>query len=649
MNKLRPGTISRADPRDDGFIRTSNVTKFLASCSAQGIPFEDLFHRDDLIESTPESLARVARTIICVVNALGSSVVDRSSILSGQGKKTIGASETSSGPYGYGTTSSRAASSVPNLSATQLQYASLTPKSRKRWTPPSPIPTVRSTSSSEVDSGTNSNKTSPKPKIGDGRTTLIHDQAKDITPPALTSKSPSQAQSKTVTSGMDPSSNMPQEISRLDPVSVSIGEQSIPLSVARRSVALSDITDTTMHSSLLDHRSSNNGNKFETIRTVTTEATSFAPSDMPSYTRTEASFIATSLSDEMAKKRGTRERKPIDATIVDLSRVTEEKLENVSSLLGSEAGKIANNGIGRETSSSHKQESQERLYLGKGKWPDDFLGVLQAPNRTQPMPIKPKSPYPEGSATNPMSTSPPRKLAPIRASQRNDSLDSIPLIPRRPRHRARHSVEPVLIPKEVILRRDVSLDEISPQETRVSLRRQSTKTGVQRIGTYLPQNDFNNSSNEEAEPVPFPRTASGESSAVQSSGGAPRVDGSGNDRPRQLRGRFQSEIEGISARRRTRPNSYDDVTNKARQMRFESMINLGVGFSNANASDILSRESMDGSAVRRTLIVREEGKAPTHFVSCLTSVTSCDINRPHSNWVIVSDVDSLVRYIALLI
>jgi hypothetical protein len=623
MNKFRPGTISRVDPRDDGFIRTSNVTKFLASCSAQYVPFEDLFHRDDLIESTPESLARVARTVMSLVKVMETPAADRSKFLTGQ-SKTVGASETCSGPYGYGK-SSRAASSVPNLSAAQLQRtASPTSKGRKRWTPPSPtLPTVRSVSPSELGSVTsNSSKTSPNANTKGGQVTPI--RAKDISPPTLAPKSSSQTQSKTITTDGDPSSSLPQEFSWLDSTSVSIGEQSVLSSIVRQSVASSDITDTTRYSSLLDHRS-NNDNKFGTIRTVTTEATSFTPSDIPSYTRTEASFVASSLSDEMVRKRGVRERKPSEAAMVDLSRVTEERPEDIPSHQGSKAGRTVGNGLGRDMS-RYKPESPERLHLGKGKWPDDFLDVFQGPNRTQPIPIKPASPDREASSIrhSPISISPARKLAYIGASRRNDSLDSIPQIPLRPTHRARHSVEPVLIPKETILRRDVNPDGVVPVGPRIVLRRQSTKTGAQRTGTYLPRSNLDSLSNEEVEPlVPFPRTASGENSPVPSSDGAPRTDNFGNDRPRQLRGRFQSEIEGMSARRRARPNSYDDMPNKPRQMRFESMINLGVVTSNASASDLLSRDSI-GSAVRRTLIVREEGKPPTHFVSCFASVTLCD-------------------------
>ena len=45
-------------------MRTSNVTKFLAASSSLGVPRDEIFHRDDLIEATPESLARVAKNIL---------------------------------------------------------------------------------------------------------------------------------------------------------------------------------------------------------------------------------------------------------------------------------------------------------------------------------------------------------------------------------------------------------------------------------------------------------------------------------------------------------------------------------------------------------------------------------------------------------
>ena len=48
-------------------FRTSNVIKFLEACFGKGFPPEDLFLRDDLIHATPDSLARVANTIIALV------------------------------------------------------------------------------------------------------------------------------------------------------------------------------------------------------------------------------------------------------------------------------------------------------------------------------------------------------------------------------------------------------------------------------------------------------------------------------------------------------------------------------------------------------------------------------------------------------
>ncbi|KAI9449931.1 hypothetical protein BJY52DRAFT_212138 [Lactarius psammicola] len=83
MNKLRPGSIARIDPREDGKLRTSNVTKFLASCSANGLPPDDLFLRDDLIEGTSDCLARVAKTIIALVKWAETPVPTHSHLLRG--------------------------------------------------------------------------------------------------------------------------------------------------------------------------------------------------------------------------------------------------------------------------------------------------------------------------------------------------------------------------------------------------------------------------------------------------------------------------------------------------------------------------------------------------------------------------------------
>jgi hypothetical protein len=48
------------------------------------------------------------------------------------------------------------------------------------------------------------------------------------------------------------------------------------------------------------------------------------------------------------------------------------------------------------------------------------------------------------------------------------------------------------------------------------------------------------------------------------------------------------------------------------------MANLGVASgAHASASDLMARDATEGSVSRKTLVVREEGKPPTHFVSVL--------------------------------
>ena len=74
LNKIWPGSISQLDPCEDGVLRRSNVTKFLDACSAKGLPSEDLFHPDDLMEGTSHGLTRVAGTIIALVKWAETSV-----------------------------------------------------------------------------------------------------------------------------------------------------------------------------------------------------------------------------------------------------------------------------------------------------------------------------------------------------------------------------------------------------------------------------------------------------------------------------------------------------------------------------------------------------------------------------------------------
>ncbi|KAH9016024.1 hypothetical protein EDB85DRAFT_1898389 [Lactarius pseudohatsudake] len=215
-----------------------------------------------------------------------------------------------------------------------------------------------------------------------------------------------------------------------------------------------------------------------------------------------------------------------------------------------------------------------------------------------------------------------------------------------PTHRMRHSVDaPVLALKDAnaLFRRDSSPDasslDLGPSPGRVALRRDSARCG-QGSATYVqrrssPDDGGVGGDGDSLVPIPFPRVVSGEYGGApssspfnsQSQSQSPSFDpverAPSNERassnvnsPSSLlpRGRFQSEVDGASSRRRPRPNSYDEFGAKPRRSRFESMVNLGVASGEqASASDLMARDATEGSVSRQTLVVREEGRAPTHF------------------------------------
>ncbi|KAF8892268.1 hypothetical protein BD779DRAFT_1670592 [Infundibulicybe gibba] len=605
INKLRSSSVVRPDIREDGIVRTSNVTKFLAACSSYGLPDEDLFQRDDFMEGTGESLARVAHTIIALIKFVDAPVIDRSKYLSGQVKKASSPS-TTSGPYSQGSVS-RGTASTPNLARGSSSPLPPSPTARRRWSPPTGLPTVRSNSPNDA---TRAQKHLDNLADQDGNS-VITLRVRNIQKAddgglfswAINAASPSRS----------PTAGPPQTLIGDPPVNESPDESRD----LRQSVASSVMTETTVTtaiSSILDRQRTNSSsyNKYGTIRTVTTDLTSEAPS----ISRAEGSIIANDLASKSGKDNGSkpsRERKASEAPVVDLSRVAEETDESVSSKGQTrDKGKGKSNGV--EQVKSQEATEKAAVHLHKGKWPDDFLNAFQA--RSQPRPIATISRTPDledlPNASSPISISPPRKLAIVGASRRNESHEELPQFPRRPTHRARHSVDaPALKPKESILRRDVSPDGVSGP-SRVMLRRHSTKPAVpHRNGIYVARVGTEGSDND---PVPFPRATSGEHS-----GGSPSPrnssgdDPSASNKPRLPRGRFQSEIEGAGSNRRGRPEPYGELGARPSRSRFESMVNLGVASSTASASDLISRDSMDGSAVRKTLVLKEDGKPPTHF------------------------------------
>ena len=764
MNKLRPGSINRIDPREDGKLRTSNVTKFLASCSANGLPPEDLFLRDDLIEGTSDCLARVAKTIIALVKWAETPVPTHSHLLRGGGSRikpinTSIANAAPGSPYRTGS-SSRAVMSSPNLSSPPSPLSPTRNTTRHRSPPPTGLPTLRS--HSPDDTASSSDAGTALGTDTDGRRTPTGTASdRDEVPPILPPRSPVRSRpSERSLIGGD---------SLLAPSLNESARMSIADSTTGQSIASSNMTDTTTYSSLLDsfglgfgggRSGSGSGpyGKFGTIRTVTTEATSFIPSEWPSLTRTEGSAMAASmlgcddtLGGDVASSAGSifgnhspnghigivpgqrrrgslespttrpRERRPSETVPVDLLRVVEESEELLNS--NNVAGNIA-----ASTGVDDRMGRMERINLGKGKWPDDFLDALQAPSR----PIAIRKPSPSSlalsadarlfhgefaaadlgvsasvnSSAGAVSASASPSRGSVESLLQASSLPTAVIAPplaaaaaaaaaRRPTHRARHSVDaPVLGPKDAnaFLRRDSSPDTSSlglgPSPGRVALRKNSTRGG-QRSGIYVPRrsspgdgggSDGGGGDGDSLVPIPFPRAVSGEYGGAPSSSSfntpsqsqSPSFDpverapsnergagspasgsGSGNaSSPSSLlpRGRFQSEVDGASSRRRPRPNSYDEFGAKPRRSRFESMANLGVASGEqASASDLMARDATEGSVSRQTLVVREEGKAPTHFVSSPPYAGGRYLigELPFfSNLAIVLDADSLALYIA---
>jgi hypothetical protein len=279
-------------------------------------------------------------------------------------------------------------------------------------------------------------------------------------------------------------------------------------------------------------------------------------------------------------------------------------------------GKISDRDPGLEQ--ERERERVERIHLGKGKWPDDFLDI-QTQSKPRAIPSSSRTPDQDNFTLtlSPQPISPPRKFAIVGARALNDSHKSSSLFPRRPMHRARPSLDDL---KDYL--RDCSPDGIFSTSNEVILRRHSTKpNGQQHNDVYLPRgslDDLRNASGSGDFLVPFPEVAGGHghrspcpSPAVDSRAS---TDPSGpHERPRLPRGRFQSDVEGST--RRARPSSYDELGARPRRSRIESMVNLGVATSNASASDLITRDSVDESVVRKTLIIKEDGKPPTQFVS----------------------------------
>lgn len=593
MNKYRPNTIPRVDPREEGSKRVTNITKFLTACSSQGMPSDDLFYRDDLIDATPETLYRVARTIVALPKLFETSTIDETKIMTGQKKADDTGAAPHNGPYSP-TSQSHGGASPSHLSS----HRPVSPPGShavpvwKRWRPEPTFPSLLSDSPQSGTSNDTARNITVKNESSLQSTikTIQHCGSgldPDL-PPSLPPKSPLQGQNHSKyadDSGANHLSTIKLvEFPRHEPMSQTSslitgdygGDDPI-----RQSRTSSNLTENTAYSSIFDlRRNISAQTKFGTVRTATTEATSLG-SEVPSFTRTEASSFAVSLAEEMAWRRSTStdttrvsERRPSEPVVPDLVSLAEEE---ETSACGS-----SSRDTHRETS-TNLQGNREVVRLGKGKWPDDFIDAFQVAGPSRSMPTTDLDDF-SSIIPSPLSVSTGRKLSIVTPSKLNTD-GSVPF-PRRPN--SRHGADTsIMMPRESVLRIDIDplprrpgskhgtdtsilmpresvlrTDSPSPSGSRVILRRQSTRnTALRRSGTYIPRSPLEGGERERNSGVPFPRAVSGEHSVSASpTPDTPR----GRDRTTshdvsRIRGRFQSDIDDPRLRRRSRPNSYDEL------------------------------------------------------------------------------------------
>ena len=414
---------------------------------------------------------------------MDSPLPDRSKYISGQGMSPT----TSTSPYSQGTCS-RAATSTPNLVTAQLQR-SISPTG-------SPFPGPRRVSPTGITSARPSGPEGGTPETSRGKLAKrdrilaltinisndrVSSQVVPLKPPP---RSPLRANpprridddhSDLFTRAVGPGPLARASVADSTRVLVPDSARASladPIPILQRQSTASgttDTTNTTMMSSILEIRRNNNssGNNanFGTVRTMTTEATSEAPSS--AYP--DGSPISGAFPDDLARKRvmdkHSRERRTSEAG-ADLLRVLEEVEECQSGMEG--GGKVDKGKAKAQGQDREKAAKINAIQLGKGKWPDDFF----TPQVQSPIPASPRSPSQDDippRTSSPLSISSPRKLAIVGASRRNESLERLPDFPRRPLHRPRHSTDtPGLLPKESILPRDASPDGIPG---RVMLRR----------------------------------------------------------------------------------------------------------------------------------------------------------------------------------
>ena len=643
LNKFKPGAIARVDPREDGFAKTSNVTRFLAGAKQFGLAQHDIFQRDDLLEASSESLGRVAHTIIALCK-----IAD----------PPVRTTTTARSPYT--STNGDAFMSSPNLSGSRTVSPSLHHHHHHRKRP--------SQSGVSGPSGV-SRRSEDSSRSREPTTTHAARSSFDI------------PESQRTVRETPPSPIPPRSPLRLNHSSrVSLMSTQTDWSNAQSSLVLDNQTSAQF---------------FGTVRTTTTNVTSIYPAADSPFTRSDANLnlfthslddYQTPLTDLPRTSRRQsfdrdRERIPDRLHAIGLNGSTYDVLggrrrERRSSELctndlsgveeldeGTRRGgrPVYSSGSGAEMpTSSDSPAHGPILPHAKAQPPLDRHGHGHGHGH----PVRSDEDGPAGSTRTECSSSEKKDKDNKDTTPRSSSLlkqveidlsttppPSRPSKPvgipyRRPMHGHRHSVDTVAHPLPLLPRfpsgsqsknKDPNHRGSSPSGSGSSSRDSNTPSpganpsvsppallkrnssrpsprgsyvpkvgGSASVGSLALEGPYNTGRESDAavsvpalgSRVPFPRTTSGEhpisgpapTSRLSSSETLTQAEMSGNGilyagvGRNQYRGRYNSEL-GISRPRRTRPNSFDDGGTKPRRSRYESMVNLGTG------SEALTRES----------------------------------------------------------
>lgn len=582
-----PGSVIRIDSLTSTLeAKQLNISKFLAAVAAFGVSSDEIFDIEDLVAVpfTSDGLARVALTILAVKKLQDSPPPQ---------KFQLKVETKQSSPSGSSPPSKNINAGSPPVSPTTPKSPTAQGRNHNIYISSN----VGSASASTPNLSRSTSPTSPTSPIPP----IPAKRPRQVVPAAVSSSTQASVD-------VSPSAAADEE-DVFGPVDSNIRTRPIvKLSTTSRASMASTHTDTSVYSSLLDNRST----RYETIKSITTEATSLA-SDTPSLTHTEGSVVKAALAKESPQQRIRRlssPNSPVDefprrkdrrrSDSIDLSRVAEE----------SEEGTIPTRRLNGNGNDSGSPQPQRVIKLGQAKWPDDFMKVFDL-DKDRASPVKQSSG--EGGETERGGCSGTVNLDDSVAKRKPSLVRS---------RRSLESTEPVIAPPS-----PSPISRVRPRNSqhrvataaaaaelgsRVSPRSSLEYSPVRRPSQHSPVPVRTSLDGELSPPVPFPRAPPlSQLSTLPSSSETLLLPQTTKKSPREspTPTKVRLEAEPLKDRR----SSFGDNPNPRIPMRpRHESINVSPGESKAERSLI---GGMDGSQVRKTLIVKEDGKPATHYVS----------------------------------